>query len=78
MNCPLQSKDVKIKTEILPDGAAVKITSKNPEMAKKIREHLDKMESCSCGGYYESDQGVKKSAGPQPEGTLRTGISTRC
>jgi YHS domain-containing protein len=53
MACPLQSKDVEIKTENLPDGVAVKITSKNAETAKKIQEHLEKMKGmgmgCCCG-----------------------------
>jgi len=40
MNCPLQSQDVEMKTENLPDGVAVKFTSKNPETAKKIQEHF--------------------------------------
>jgi len=40
MNCPLQSKDVEMKTENLPDGVAAKFTSKNPETVKKIQEHF--------------------------------------
>jgi len=40
MSCPLQSKDIEIKTENLPDGTAVKFTSKNPETMKKIQEHF--------------------------------------
>ena len=40
MNCLLQSKDVEMKTETLADGVAVKFTSKDPEMVKKIQEHF--------------------------------------
>ena len=60
MNCPLQSKDVEIKTENLPDGAAVKFTSKNPEMVKKIQEHLAEMKGCGCAGCCQPQQDVKK------------------
>jgi YHS domain-containing protein len=59
MSCPLHSKDVEIKTEILPDGVAVKFTSKNPETVKKIREHLEKMKSC-CAGCCQPQPDVKK------------------
>jgi len=60
MSCPLQSKDVEIKTEKLPDGAAIKFTSKNPETVKMIQEHSDKMKSCCCGGCFQPQQDVKK------------------
>ncbi len=40
MNCPLHSKDVERKTENVAEGVSVKITSKNPEMVKKIQEHF--------------------------------------
>jgi YHS domain-containing protein len=58
MNCPLHSKDVEMKTENLPDGATVKITSKNPEMVKKIQEHLAKQQGrgmgcCCCSGQAQ-------------------------
>ena len=49
MSCPLQSKEVEMKTENLPDGVAIKITSKNPEMVKKIQEHLEKHKG-GCAG----------------------------
>jgi len=53
MSCPLMSKDVERKTENLPDGVAIKITSKDPEMVKKIHEHIEKMKGmgagCCCG-----------------------------
>jgi len=53
MSCPLMSKDVERKTENLPDGVAIKITSKDPEMVKKIQEHIEKMKGmgagCCCG-----------------------------
>jgi YHS domain-containing protein len=53
MNCPLQYGEVERTIENLPDGAAIKITSKNPEMVKKIQEHLEKMKGmgpgCCCG-----------------------------
>jgi YHS domain-containing protein len=60
MNCPLQSTDVEIKTENLPDGAAVKFTSKNPELVKKIQEHLANMKGCCCAGGCQAQQDVKK------------------
>jgi YHS domain-containing protein len=46
MTCPLRSADVEMKTENLPDGVAVKFTSKNPETIKKIQEHFAQMKSC--------------------------------
>jgi YHS domain-containing protein/TusA-related sulfurtransferase len=60
MSCPLQSKDVERKTENLPDGAAVKFTSKNPETVKKIQEHLANMKGCCCAGGCQAQQDVKK------------------
>lgn len=60
MSCPLQSKEVEMKTENLPDGVAVKITSKNPEMVKKIQEHLNNMKGCCCAGCCQPQQDVKK------------------
>ncbi len=56
MNCPLQSADVEKKVESLPDGVAIKITSKNPEMVKKIQEHVEKMGAgagCCCMGQSQ-------------------------
>jgi len=59
MNCPLMSQDVEKKVENLPDGVAIKITSKNPEMVKKIREHMEKMGAgagCCCTGQPQSHE----------------------
>jgi YHS domain-containing protein len=58
MNCLLQSKDVEIKTENLPDGIAVKFTSKDPELVKKIQEHFVAakpgcMGCCCCAGQAQ-------------------------
>jgi len=57
MNCPLQSKDVEIKTESLSDSVAVKFISKNPEMAKKIQEHFASGKAgcagCCCAGQAQ-------------------------
>ena len=36
-------KDVEVNVENLDNGVAVKITSKNPEVVKKIQEHIAKM-----------------------------------
>jgi len=60
MSCPLSSKDVEIKTETLPDGVAVKFTSKNPETVKAIQEHLDKMKGCCSWASCEPQKDVKK------------------
>jgi len=60
MSCPLNSKDVEMKTETLPDGAMVKFTSKNPESVKAIQEHLDKMKACCSGAGCEPQKDVKK------------------
>jgi YHS domain-containing protein len=57
VNCPFFSKDVDIKTENLADGVAVKITSKDPEMVKKIQENFASMEACW----------QKTGASPKPE-----------
>jgi len=46
MICPLHSQDVEMKTENLPDGVAVKFSSKNPETVKKIQEHFAQMKTC--------------------------------
>lgn len=50
MNCPLHSADIEMKTEILADGVAVKITSKNPETVKAIQEHLASGKGCGMMG----------------------------
>jgi len=46
INCPLHSKDVEMNTENVTDGVVLKVTSKNPEMVKKIQEHFAKMKAC--------------------------------
>ncbi|MGA2362735.1 MAG: YHS domain-containing protein [Candidatus Aminicenantales bacterium] len=43
MSCPLHAEGVEWVVENTPDGAVVKITSKNPETVKAIQEHLAKM-----------------------------------
>jgi YHS domain-containing protein/TusA-related sulfurtransferase len=46
-DCPMMDKDVEKKVENTPDGAIIKITSKNPETVKKIQAHAAKMaEGC--------------------------------
>jgi TusA-related sulfurtransferase len=60
MNCPLQSKDVEIKTENLPDGAAVKLTSKDPETVKKIQEHVQNMKNGGCACCRQQEPEAKK------------------
>jgi YHS domain-containing protein len=59
MNCPLMSKDVERKIENLPDGVSIKITSKDPEMVKKIQEHVEKMKAgggCCCMGQTQAQE----------------------
>jgi YHS domain-containing protein len=46
MNCPLHSEGVEMKSENVADGVSVKITSKNPEMVKRIQEHYASMKAC--------------------------------
>ena len=50
MSCPImnfaQCKDVEVKVENLENGVAIKITSKNAEVAKKIQEKIAKMKAC--------------------------------
>ncbi|MEW5901019.1 MAG: YHS domain-containing protein [Acidobacteriota bacterium] len=46
MDCPLHSEDVEVKVENSADGVAVKITSKNPELVKKIQEHMAAGKGC--------------------------------
>ncbi len=46
-DCPMMDKDVEKKVENTPDGATIKITSKNAETVKKIQAHAAKMaEGC--------------------------------
>ncbi len=60
-NCPLHSADVEMKTENLPDGVAVKYTSRNPETVKKIQKHLaDMKDGCSGCGPCPHQEQVKK------------------
>jgi YHS domain-containing protein len=59
MNCPLMSKDVERTIENLPDGVAIKITSKNPETVKKIQEHVAKRGAgagCCCMGQSQAQE----------------------
>ena len=60
MICPLHSQDVEMKTENLPDGVAVKVTSKNPDMVKKIQEHFANMKSCCQKAAASPKQEEKK------------------
>ena len=53
MSCPLRAEGVEWTVENTPDGAVVKITSKNPETVKAIQEHLARMKD------------MKKSAAPE-------------
>jgi YHS domain-containing protein len=59
MNCPLQSKDVEMKTENLPDGISVKFTSKNPETVNKIQEHFAAGKD-GCAGCCRAGQAQEK------------------
>jgi YHS domain-containing protein len=43
MSCPLFTEGAEWTVENTPDGAVVKITSKNPETVRAIQEHLAKM-----------------------------------
>jgi len=54
----MSSKDVEMKVENLKDGIAVKITSKNAEVAKKIQEMAVKMKDKCC--QKEAKKEVKK------------------
>ena len=56
MSCPLMSKDVERKVENLPDGVAIKITSKDPVMVKKIQEHVQKMGAGCCMGQPQAQE----------------------
>ncbi|HUU51893.1 MAG TPA: YHS domain-containing protein [Candidatus Heimdallarchaeota archaeon] len=44
----MNSNDVEMKVEELDDGVAVKITSKNAETVKKIKEYASKMKAMCC------------------------------
>lgn len=61
MECPLHAPDVKMATENLPDGVAVKYTSENLETVKKIQKHLAETKGhCpGCGNCAHQEQ-VKK------------------
>ena len=67
--CPMMAmmgaKDVEMAVENLEDGIAVKITSKNPDMVKKIQECVVKMkemckEKSTCGKEEAKKEEVKK------------------
>jgi len=61
MDCPLMSKEVEKKIENLPDGVEIKITSKNPELVKKIQEHVAKMGAgAGCCGQGQTQAQEKK------------------
>ncbi len=65
MMAMMSAKDVEMMVENLEDGIAVKITSKNPEMAKKIQEYAVKMkEMCkeytACSKEEAKKEEVKK------------------
>jgi YHS domain-containing protein len=60
MNCPLHSKDVEIKTENVADGVVVKVSSKNPEMVKKIQDHFADMKGCCQKAAASPKQEEKK------------------
>ncbi len=61
MECPLHAADVKMETEILSDGVAVKYTSENPETVKKIQKHLAEMKGeCPHCGACKHQEPVKK------------------
>lgn len=60
MKCPLQSKDVEIKAENLPDGVAVKFTSKNADLVKKIQEHLSKVKAGGAGCFCCAGEAQEK------------------
>jgi len=47
--CPMMAKDVEVKIENLADGVAVKMTSKNAELVKKIQESIAKMKTMCAG-----------------------------
>jgi len=61
--CPMMgmmsSKDVEMKVENLEDGIAVKITSKNAEVAKKLQEMAAKMKEMCCKKEAKKEE-VKK------------------
>jgi YHS domain-containing protein len=61
MDCPLHGKDVEMKMEKLPDGVALRFTSKDPETVKKIQEHLAGMKGVCpmCDACPQKEQ-VKK------------------
>ena len=60
-DCPLHAADVKMETENLPDGVAVKFTSSNPETVKKIQKHLAETKGhCpGCGSCPQQEQAKK-------------------
>ena len=45
MGCPICSPDFEMSVENLSDGVAIKFTTKNAELAKKIQEHLAQMKT---------------------------------
>jgi YHS domain-containing protein/DNA-directed RNA polymerase subunit N (RpoN/RPB10) len=59
MQCVMSHKDVEMKVENLKDGIAVKITSKNADVAKKLQEMAAKMKGMCCKKEAEKKE-VKK------------------
>jgi TusA-related sulfurtransferase len=57
--CPMMGEDVEKKVENTADGVTIKISSKNPETVKKIREHVAKMGEC-CAKMAEGCTMMKK------------------
>lgn len=60
MMAMMGAKDVEMMVENLEDGIAVKITSKNPEVAKKIQEYAVKMKKMCKENPTCSKEGAKK------------------
>lgn len=61
MGCPMCSPGVEMSVENLSDGVAIKFTSTNPEMVKKIQEHITMMKSMRWKGQTGCQKGeVKK------------------
>ena len=59
MMCVMSHKDVEMKVENLKDGIAVKLTSKNADVAKKLQEMAAKMKGMCCKKEAEKKE-VKK------------------
>ena len=53
------SEEIEMNVENLEDGVAVKITSKNADVVKKIQEHAAKMKEMCCQKEEKKEE-VKK------------------